>query len=122
MDTSSPSLPFTSDPALFNDWEEEQINPVVLSTSNPNSDDFEAWHLVQQETIARKNKAGEVIQHRAWPLTEVFRSEADYAEGSIKLQHIYSIIKIAKSSQKLLCDHDKSFTNSAHHPPRRRVS
>jgi hypothetical protein len=76
---SSPSPPFTSDPALH-DWEEE-LDTVVLPSST-NSDEFEALHLVQQETIARKNKAGEVIQHRAWALGDTFRSEADYPEGN----------------------------------------
>jgi chromosome transmission fidelity protein 18 len=75
---SSPSLPFTSDPALY-DWEEE-VNPIILPSST-NPDDFEALHHVQEETIARKNKAGEVIQHRAWQLEEAFRSEADQTEG-----------------------------------------
>lgn len=76
---SSASLPFTSDPALH-DWEEE-INTVVLPSST-NFDEFEALYLVQQETIARKNKAGEVILHRAWALGDTFRSEADYPEGN----------------------------------------
>lgn len=76
---SSPSLPFTSDPALLDDWE-DQLNPLVLPSST-NSDDFEALHLVQEETTARKNKDGVVIQHRAWPLGETFRSEADSPQG-----------------------------------------
>jgi chromosome transmission fidelity protein 18 len=75
---SSPLLPFTSDPALH-DWEQE-FDSVVLPSTNP--DDFEALHLVQQETIARKNKAGEVIQHRAWQVGEIFRSEADRIDGT----------------------------------------
>lgn len=78
--TSSPSLPFTSDPALHDDWEED-INTIVPPSST-NSDDFEALHLIQKETIARKNKEGTVIQHRAWNLGDTFRSEADYPEGS----------------------------------------
>jgi chromosome transmission fidelity protein 18 len=78
---SSPSLPFTSDPALHDDWE-DQVNPLVLPSST-NSDDFEALHLIREETIARKNKDGVVIQHRAWPLCEAFRSEADYPAGTI---------------------------------------
>jgi chromosome transmission fidelity protein 18 len=78
---SSPVLPFTSDPAL-NDWEGE-FDPEILPSST-NSDDFEALHLVQQETIARKNKAGEVIQHRAWQVGEAFRSEADHIEGAFR--------------------------------------
>ena len=76
---SSPSLPYTSDPALFNDWEED-LNPIVLPSSTY-SDDLEALHLIQQETTAAKNRRGEVIQHRAWPLGATFRSEADYPEG-----------------------------------------
>ena len=75
---SSPLLPFTSDPALHN-WDED-LDPIILPSST-NSDDFEALHVVQQETIARKNKAGEVIQHRAWQLGDTFRSEADYIQG-----------------------------------------
>jgi chromosome transmission fidelity protein 18 len=76
---SSPSLPLTSDPALH-DWDED-LNSVILPSST-NSDDFEALHLVQEEIIVSKNKAGEVIQHRAWQLGETFRSEADHIEGS----------------------------------------
>jgi chromosome transmission fidelity protein 18 len=79
--TSSPSLPPTSDPALHDDWE-EHTNPLILP-STTYSDDLEALHLVQQETIARKNKEGEVIQHRAWGLADVFRSEADHLEGML---------------------------------------
>jgi chromosome transmission fidelity protein 18 len=74
---SSPSLPFTSDPG---DWE-DHLNPVVLPSST-NSDDFEALHAVHEETIARKNKEGVVIQHRAWSLGEAFRREVDYPQGT----------------------------------------
>jgi chromosome transmission fidelity protein 18 len=77
---SSPVLPFTSDPALH-DWEEEFDSEICPASAN--SDDFEAVNLVQQETIARKNKAGEVIQHRAWRVGEAFRSEADHVEGAL---------------------------------------
>jgi hypothetical protein len=87
---SSQSLPFTSDPALH-DWDEE-ANPIILPSST-NSDDFEALHLIQEEAIARKNKAREVIQHRAWPLGDTFRSEADHIEGSLGLGTTqYSIV------------------------------
>ena len=78
--TSSPSLP--SDPALFNDWEEHQVNPTILPSST-NSDDLEALHYILEETIGNKNKKGEVIQHRAWKLGETFRSEADHIEGML---------------------------------------
>jgi hypothetical protein len=59
---SSPSLPPTSDQALHDDWE-VHFDPAILPSST-NSDEFEALHLVQQETTERKNKLGEVIQHR----------------------------------------------------------
>jgi hypothetical protein len=72
---SSPSLPSNFDPALHDDWE-EQCQPVIIP-STTYSDDIEALHLIQEESLARKNKAREVIQHRAWPLGEAFRSEAD---------------------------------------------
>lgn len=77
---SSPSLPFTSDPTLLDDWE-EHLNPLAIPSST-NSDDFEALHLVHEETVAKKNKAGVVIQHRAWPLGEAFRSDTDYPQGA----------------------------------------
>jgi len=76
---SLPTLALPSDPALFDDWE-EQVNPTILPSS-ANSDDFEALHTIREESIARKNEAGEVIQHRRWPLGEAFRSEADYNNG-----------------------------------------
>ncbi|KAH7313086.1 hypothetical protein BKA65DRAFT_412451 [Rhexocercosporidium sp. MPI-PUGE-AT-0058] len=77
---SEPSLPTTSDPVICDDWE-AHFQPEILPSST-NSDDFEALHIVQQETIARRNKAGDVIQHRAWPLGETFRSELDHIDGT----------------------------------------
>lgn len=76
---SSPSLPPVFDPALEDHWE-EQVNTVILPSST-NSDDFEALHIIRQESTTAKNKEGVVIQHRAWPLAEVFRSEADPIDG-----------------------------------------
>jgi chromosome transmission fidelity protein 18 len=83
---SSPSLPSVFDPALEDHWE-ELVNPVILPSST-NSDDFEALHLVRQESTAAKNKEGVVIQHRAWPLAEVFRSEADRVDGKTDCEFI----------------------------------
>jgi hypothetical protein len=77
---SLPTLALASDPPLFDEWE-EQLSPTILPSST-NSDDFEALHTIHEETIARKNEAGEVIQHRRWPLGEAFRSEADYIDGN----------------------------------------
>ncbi|PQE31376.1 Chromosome transmission fidelity 18 protein [Rutstroemia sp. NJR-2017a WRK4] len=73
-----PNLPPDSDPALL-DFE-EQLDHHILPTSTK-SDEVEALYLVQEETRAKKNKDGEVIQHRAWKLAEAFRSEADYIHG-----------------------------------------
>lgn len=61
-------------------WEDE-ATPIIIPSST-NSDDIEALHLIRGETIARKNKAGEVIQHRAWQLGDTFRTEAGHTEGS----------------------------------------
>jgi hypothetical protein len=85
---SSPSLPSVFDPALEDHWE-ELVNPVILPSST-NSDDFEALHLVRQESTAAKNQEGVVIQHRAWPLAEVFRSEADRVDGKTGCEFVFS--------------------------------
>lgn len=73
-------MPSSFDPTLEDHWE-EHVNPVILPSST-NSDDFEALHLVHQETTAAKNKEGVVIQHRAWHLEEIFRSEEDHIDGN----------------------------------------
>jgi len=44
-------------------------------------DDLEAIHLIRDETILKNKKEGKVIQHRAWPVPEAFRSESDYPQG-----------------------------------------
>ena len=59
---SEPSLPTTSDPVFCDDWE-AHFDPAILPSST-DSDEFEALYQVQQETIARRNKARDVIQHR----------------------------------------------------------
>lgn len=76
---SMDSLPALPNSAFFDEWE-DQVNPTILPSST-NSDDFEALHLVHEETIAQKNKGREVIQHRRWQLGEIFRSERDYPDG-----------------------------------------
>lgn len=77
---SCSSEPLTSDPALYEDW--KQLHPVILPSST-HSDDVEAIQLLEEESIAAKNKGGEAIQHRAWKLWEAFRSEGDHIEGSL---------------------------------------
>ncbi len=76
---SSPQLPTTSDPIFDEDWEELIGTAIVPSSTY--SDELEALHQVQEESRARKNTAGLVIQHRAWKLGDTFRSEADYTDG-----------------------------------------
>lgn len=77
--TSTPDLPPTSDPALLEDWE-DSFDPLHLP-SNIKSDEFDALHSLEEETRLRKNREKEVIQHRAWKVAEVFRSEADHIQG-----------------------------------------
>ncbi|KAM0126615.1 hypothetical protein ACHAO1_009999 [Botrytis cinerea] len=89
--TSTPDLPPTSDPALLEDWE-GSVDPLNLPSNNK-SDEVEAIHLLEEETRLRKNREKEVIQHRAWKVAEVFRSEADHIQESpvritsLKQQH-----------------------------------
>jgi chromosome transmission fidelity protein 18 len=78
----SPLLPSTSDPALYDDWHQSDPDPAVLPSSTY-SDELEAIHLIHQESIDRKNKDGQVIQHRAWKAGEAFRSDPDHLQGSI---------------------------------------
>ncbi|ESZ99107.1 hypothetical protein SBOR_0517 [Sclerotinia borealis F-4128] len=93
--TSTPDFPPTSDPALLEDWE-ESFDPLILPL-NTKSDEFEALHLFEEETRLRKNREKEVIQHRAWKVAEVFRSEADHIQEtpirikSSKQQHSFFI-------------------------------
>ncbi|CCD53030.1 hypothetical protein BcDW1_6746 [Botrytis cinerea BcDW1] len=77
--TSTPDLPPTSDPALLEDWE-GSFDTLNLPSNNK-SDEVEAIHLLEEETRLRKNREKEVIQHRAWKVAEVFRSEADHIQG-----------------------------------------
>jgi len=81
---SSPSLPPTSDPALYDDLYELDQSPIVLPSS-VYLDELEAIHLTHEESIARKNKQGQVIQHRAWGLVEAFWSDLDHLQGTKKM-------------------------------------
>ncbi|KAG9248452.1 hypothetical protein BJ878DRAFT_412662 [Calycina marina] len=80
MDTgASPYLPIDTYLTLHEEWEQEfHLAALPLATY---SDDLEAIHLIRQEVTAAKNKKGEPIQHRAWPLGATFRGEAAYPEG-----------------------------------------
>lgn len=75
MTTSPPTAPPSSfDPAIHlhsEDFPDQQL------PSESFSDDIEALHLVCEENI--RNKV--VIQHRAWNLSDVFRSDEDIRPG-----------------------------------------
>ena len=77
MDYPSSCIPFTSDPAICDDWDPGHER-TPIQPSNSHSDDLEALHLIHEETKAQKTKEGIVIQHRAWKIEEVFRSDADH--------------------------------------------
>ena len=76
MDYPSDNIPFTSDPALCDDLGFGHDRTPV-PPSNTHSDDLEALHLLDAETKAQKTREGIVIQHRAWRVEEVFRSDLD---------------------------------------------
>ncbi|KAK8159518.1 chromosome transmission fidelity protein 18 [Phyllosticta citrichinensis] len=82
-------LPTSFDPALHLHSEDPApVDDPALPTSSC-SDEFEALALQTKETIAAKTEQGIVIQHRAWKLPEVFRSEEDHLlETPIKRQRI----------------------------------
>jgi chromosome transmission fidelity protein 18 len=77
MSRYSPSIPTSFDPALL-DFETEFHLDTPASLSH--SDELDALQQCITEETAKKNGAGIVIQHRAWNVAEIFRSEG---EGSI---------------------------------------
>ena len=78
MASSPPvALPSSFDPAIHLHSEPALVDLPSCHTS----DDFEALNLQREEAIAAKNKEQVVIQHRAWALTDVFRSEEDDHTG-----------------------------------------
>lgn len=76
MIPSSPNLLSSFDPAfqLHSEDPSNAINPPSESFS----DDIEAIHIQRLEQTRRKV----VIQHRAWNLSDVFRSDDDIRPGS----------------------------------------
>lgn len=80
MDFLPPSIPVLSsfDPAIH--LHSDQSEAVILS-SHAQSDDWEAIRLQQAEATAAKNKERIVIQHRAWPVGEAFRSDEVHKTG-----------------------------------------
>jgi chromosome transmission fidelity protein 18 len=79
MSRYSPGITSSFDPALL-DFEYENIQAAPSSHSF--SDDFEALQQCIAEDRAKKTTQGVVIQHRAWNVAEVFRSEGEISIGT----------------------------------------
>ncbi|KAF2427233.1 P-loop containing nucleoside triphosphate hydrolase protein [Tothia fuscella] len=69
---SSPQLPSSFDPAIHLHSECPEDNHLRATTF---SDDINGLNAILEESTARKNREGIVIQHRRWRTLEVFRSE-----------------------------------------------
>lgn len=76
-------LPSSFDPAVFLHSEINDPPLPIIPPSQSNSDDLEALQQLQEEATDAKNKQGIVIQHRAWKLAQVFRSEEDHPPGQL---------------------------------------
>ncbi|KAK0658368.1 Chromosome transmission fidelity protein 18 [Lasiodiplodia hormozganensis] len=82
-----PEIPSSFDPALFLHSEVPDL------PDSSHTDELEALHLQTRETTEAKTRQGIVIQHRAWRVPDVFRTDEDHEpETPIKkqqpLQHI----------------------------------
>ena len=77
MATSPPAaFPSSFDPAIHLHSEQDpELEPPLPSESY--SDEIEALHLIREDLT--RNKV--VIQHRAWNLSDVFRSDEDIRPG-----------------------------------------
>ena len=79
MSSYSPGIPSSFDPALlYSELDHDQHAPHSLSFS----DDLDALQQCITEDRAKKTSEGVVIQHRAWNVTDVFRSEGDASIGT----------------------------------------
>jgi hypothetical protein len=78
MSSYSSGITSSFDPALIHsEIALLQDAPAELSFS----DDFDALQQCIAEDRTRKNKDGIVIQHRAWNLVDIFRSEGEHLTG-----------------------------------------
>ena len=93
MSASAPSssprtLSDLSDPAINLHSEAAQVIdvhvPIVIDSEGIATDDAEALYLQRAEVIAAKTKQGIVIQHRAWNVSDIFRSDEDHVIGTNK--------------------------------------
>ena len=79
MSSYSAGIPSSFDPALlYSEFEFLHDAPPSLSYS----DDISALQQCITEDTAKKTEEGIVIQHRAWRLTEAFRSEGELSIGT----------------------------------------
>jgi chromosome transmission fidelity protein 18 len=79
MSSYSQDVPSSFDLALLHS-ELQELPEDLPSTSY--SDDIDALQQCITEDIAEKTSKGVVIQHRAWTLAEVFRSEGELSIGT----------------------------------------
>lgn len=74
-------IPSSFDPAfLYSEYDRPQNAPDSIS----HSDDIEALQACIEEDKDKKNSQGVVIQHRAWNLVDVFRSEGEHSFGTAR--------------------------------------
>jgi hypothetical protein len=74
----SPQFPSSFDPAIH--LHSEQGDDAALPPPTF-SDDINGLTAILEESTARKNGQGIVIQHRAWRTVEAFRSEDENIAG-----------------------------------------
>jgi chromosome transmission fidelity protein 18 len=79
MSNYSPDIPSSFDPALLH----SEIEFLQTALAQPSfSDDFDALQQCILEDRAKKTTDGIVIQHRAWNLADIFRSEGEHLIGT----------------------------------------
>lgn len=83
MGPSEPEFPSSFDPALFLHSEAPDPHADTGFPTSSHSDELEAIQLQTRETTAAKTREGIVIQHRAWKVLDVFRSEEDHQLGAV---------------------------------------
>lgn len=98
MSSYSSGINSSFDPALLFS-EHDFIQP---SAPQSYSDDIAALQECADETIARKTRDGIVIQHRAWPAADAFRSEGDFSIGTRCLRRHLSLTKPARHAPQRL--------------------
>lgn len=81
MSNFSAGIPSSFDPALlFSEYD----RPLNLPAPISHSDDIDALQACIEEDKTKKNQQGVVIQHRAWNLADIFRSEGELGFGTAR--------------------------------------